>query len=278
MTAPYFLMKIKILFDTSFELSISLLDNDFVQRWSRLLEQEITKKSLLQEDTYSALMTESQSKWYLETAIQKVNKFLKVEFIKIPTPQDYDSENYFNELHKKFEQLAGPDWDKPTKLMLLAPDDIKLAIRHINRFCHRLEKRPYTIEPVIRIEFDTSHRESLLEKDYELFESTDYDHDVVLDYSTLGKSLYECFEDGLDLSYPALKHQKHLCANFVLHFGKSTKQNNRQKFLKWCQQQGITKLPPSATGVIKLGKIDQLNSFEQIQKTAKIVNITLEKT
>jgi hypothetical protein len=270
-------MKIKILFDTGFELSISLLETDFVRRWCALLEQEIANNTLMQDDTYSALMSEQQSKWHLEQAIQTVNKFLKVEFIKIPTQQDYDNENYFNDLHKKFEQLSGPDWDHPTKLMILAPDHVKLAIKHINRFCHRLERRPYTMDSIIRVEFNTHKRQALLPEDYDLFELVDYEHTVVLDYSTLGKSLHECFEDGLTADHQASKNQEHFCANFILRFAQPQLPFRHQEFLNWCDQQGIINLPKSAIGVIKLGKIDQTNSFEQVQKTDKIVNITLEK-
>lgn len=272
-------MKIKILFDTDFKLSVSLLQTDFVLRWTKLLENEIAEQTLMHDDTYSSLMSESQSRLCLEQAIEKVNKFLQVEFIKIPTTQDYEDKNFYNQLHQQFEKLAGSDWDKPTRLMILAPDSVKLAVKHINRFCHRLERRPYTIDPFMRIEFNTHRKESFLPQDYDLFESVDFDNTVVLDYSTLGKSLYECFEDGLGIDYPALRNQEHYCANFVLRFGPPSKNlSKRQEFLNWCAEQGIKEIPKSAVGSIKLGKIDQANSFEHIKKTAKIVNITLERT
>ena len=36
--------------------------------------------------------------------------------------------DYYNFLHTRFEKLAGPDWEKPTKLMTIAPKEIRLAI------------------------------------------------------------------------------------------------------------------------------------------------------
>lgn len=266
-------MQIKIVFDTGYELIVDLLDNDFVQRWSELLSQEIQRGSLLQEDTFSNFIPESLARQRLEQSIDTVNKFLRRKFIPIPVSSDYDNPEFYNRLHEQFEKLAGPDWDRPTRLMLAAPTDVKLAVRHINRYCHCLERRPYRVQPFLRVEFDTHRRELLREDDFELFKPVSSDHTVVLDYSTLGKSLYECYEDGLTPDYHGMKEQQHYCANFILRFGEEHGRRSRQGFYEWLEHYNIT---TSAIGHIQLGNIADKTAFDNVKQCAKIVTIKLE--
>jgi len=267
-------MKIIIVFDTGYELTVDLFDNDFAKRWCRLLSQEIACGSLLQEDTYSNFVPEFLARQRLEEAIDSVNGFLKREFIPRPCVSDYDNLEYYNRLHEKFEKLAGPDWSQPTRLMNIAPDRIKLAIRHINRYCHRLERRPYVNHSSMRVEFNTHQRELLTVDDYSLFRSVNEDHAVVLDYSTLGKSLYECYEDNLPANYNGAKVQQHYCANFILQFRKP--QFDLTGFKHWCAEQGIKEIPAPELGQLQLGKIRDQESFDRVKKTAKILDIILE--
>lgn len=267
-------MKITIVFDTGYELIVDLFDNDFVKRWSRLLSQEINRGSLLQEDTYSNFIPESLARQRLEEAIDSVNKFLKREFISKPCVSDYDDPEFYNILHTQFEKLAGPDWETPSRLMLIAPDHVKIAIKHINRYCHRLERRPYVEESMMRVEFNTHSRELLTVADYDLFVPVTESNTVVLDYSTLGKSMYECYLDGLSANYKGAKVQQHYCANFILHFKKPD--FDSEGFKNWCAKQGIIEIPKVELGQIQLGKICNQDSFDQVKKTAKILDIILE--
>jgi hypothetical protein len=266
-------MKIRIVFDTGYELIVDLFDNDFVKRWCRLLSQEIACGSLLQEDTYSNFAPEPLAKQRLEEAIDSVNDFLKRKFISNPCVSDYDNPDFYNKLHEQFEKLTGADWDTPTRLMVLAPDHIKLAIKQINRYCHRLEHRPYVNYSEMRIEFNTHRRELLTNEDYKLFQPINESNAVVLDYSTLGKSLRECFEDGLDADYNGMKVQQHYCANFILQF---ERRPERPGFTHWCAEQGIIEIPAAEQGQLQIGKIRDQESSDQVQKTAKILDIILE--
>ena len=266
-------MQIKIVFNTGYELTVDLFDNDFVKRWCRLLDQEIARDSLLQQDTYSSFIPESLARQCLEEAIDSVNGFLKREFISMPCASDYQDPNFYNRLHKSFEKLAGSDWSKPTRLMVLAPDHIKLAIRHINRYCHRLERRPYVEQTFMRFDFNTSDRELLTADDYSLFCPVIEPNIAILDYSTLGKSLYECFKDGLTPDYAGLKIQQHYSANFLLQFEPKAINSN---FKDWCVQHEIFEIPPTEVGQLQLGKITDSESFSKVKKTAKILSITLE--
>ena len=122
----------------------------------------------------------------------------------------------------------------------------------------------------MRVEFDTHEREPLLEQDFELFESVE-DCTAVLDYSTLGKSLYDCYQDGLPPDYPGMKEQKHYCANFVLVFETGSRPNTG--FRQWAQDHRITNL---RTGQIKLGNISDKTAFDKVKQCVKIVTIKLE--
>lgn len=269
-------MQIKITLDTEYEFVIDLINNNFVDRWARLLTQEITRNSLLQEDTYSSIISESQSRQRLQDAIVTVNNFLKREVIPVPTAQDYSRVGFYNSLHEKFEKLAGGDWDTPSRLMIIAPKTVKLAIRHINRYCHRLEKQPYQIKKSIAVEFDTIDRVPLQSDDYKLFQPVNNQGTVTLDYSTLGKSLYDCFVDGLPPTYAGTKIQHHYCANFVMHFENSHPTKNNEDFLKWLSSHNITNIPPSELGRIHLGNIVQPDAFTEFVKSNKIQSIVLE--
>lgn len=263
-------MQIRIVFDTGYELTVDLIDNDFVKRWCRLLSQELERGTLLQEDTFSNFIPESLARQRLEQSIDTVNKFLRREFISMPRSTDYDDPDFYNRLHEQFEKLAGPDWDHPTRLMLVAPDSVKLAIRHINRYCHLLERQPYQQQSWMRVEFNTHLRESLLDQDYELFGPVS-DYSVVLDYSTLGKSLYECYQDRLPPDYQGMKQQQHYCANFILMFEKD--HQPMQGFYQWLQDHNITN---ARSGQITLGSISDKTAFDKVRQCAKIVNIILE--
>ena len=267
---------IKVSFDQAINLHIVLDQNKFVNKWAKLLAEELHTKSILQLDTFSFFLSEDESRHHLINAITTINSFLKTTFIDIPTDSDFNDPDYYNHLHIKFEKLAGPDWDKPTKLMVIAPQEVLLAVRHINRFCHRLEQRPYKIEPIIRVEFDSNRRELLAEEDYQLFGSMEENNRVYLDYSTLGKSLYECYEDNLSPDYAALKMQEHYCANFILKFGNTTSRKSKNGFKKWVESYGINYATIKNHGHIPLGYIVEENLLQSITKCRTINNITLE--
>jgi hypothetical protein len=268
-------MKLFVTFDTQYRLTINLYDTDFVSRWVSVLKEDLKKNNILQTDTYCSLMTEEQAKAILIESIVKINTFLKTDLIAIPTGDDFENLDYYNYLHSKFEKLAGPSWENPTRLVLVAPIDIRLAIRHINRFCHRLESRPYKVEPFMRIEFDSSIRVPLHDQDYNFFEVIDEPGAVVLDYATLGKTLFECFQDGLAPDYIGLKHQHHYCSNFKLKFQSEYSQEKIKEFNDWIEVNQLKNLPKSVFGEIKLGCFDPL-AYNEIIKTSKILNITIE--
>lgn len=268
-------MNLAITFDTGYVLRIQLNENSFVLRWADLLIKELQTKNILQIDTFAWSMTEDQARYHLISAIQRVNDFLKTEFIGIPATSDFDNPDYYNQLHVKFEELTGEDWDNPTRLMSIAPSDVKLAVRHINRFCHRLERRPYSIEPVMRVEFDSDTRLPLEPEDYMLFEPMNAPGCVYLDYSTFGKSLVECFMDGLEPDYSALKLQHHYCANFIINFDYRNDAQVEQ-FNQWLIAHGLNPSEIQGSGNIPLGRIVDKKSLYSVLDCSTIENITLE--
>jgi hypothetical protein len=267
---------IKVSFDQEINLHIALDQNKVVDKWAKLLAEELLTKNILQLDTFSSFLNEGESRHHLINAITTVNSFLKTTFIDIPTESDFNDPDYYNHLHIKFEKLAGSDWNKPTKLMVIAPQEVRLAVRHINKFCHRLEQQPYKVEPIILVQFDSYRREPLAEEDYKLFTTLDENNRVYLDYSTLGKSLYECYEDDLSPDYAGLKMQEHYCANFILKFGKITSRKPKDNFKKWVESHGIDYTTIKNHGYIPLGYIVEENLLQSITNCRTINKITLE--
>jgi hypothetical protein len=267
---------IKISFDRGVDLHVKLDQNTFVKKWSKLLDEELHTKDILQVDTFSFFISEAEAKQHLITAINTINQFLKTLFIAVPTEENFNDPDYYNHLHEQFEKLAGPDWSKPTQLMVIAPSEVRLAVRHINRFCHRLERRPYKVEPVLRVEFDSSRRESLAVEDYELFVPPIEDGRVYLDYSTLGKSLYECYQDNLDPNYAGLKMQEHYCANFIVSLGTMTTKESYAGFNTWLVKHGIDPKSVKNNGHIPLGYIVEKNMLQSVVNCRTINKITLE--
>lgn len=268
--------KIKISFDQGVEINLILDTNKFVQKWRQLLIEELIDKKILQTDTFSSFFDEEESKLHLTTAIRTVNDFLKTDFISLPTDKEFNDPDFYNVLHQQFERLAGPDWSQPTKLIQIAPKHVRLAIRHINRFCHRLEERPYKILPFLRIEFDTIRRESLTEEDYYFFENRLQKGKIYLDYSTLGKSLYECYQDGLSPDYAGMKMQEHYCANFILNFEDAETRKPYAGFKKWLGDHGIDLNSFKNCGQIPLGHIVEQDPLQSIINCRKIHKITME--
>lgn len=269
-------MNLKITFDTEYQLIINLRDNDFVRRWVDFLEQELKYTFVLQEDTYSFRDTEEQAKHKLIQAIKVVNSFTKREFISIPSDEDFEKVDFYNTLHEKFEQLAGPSFDQPSKIMLIGPDKIRDSIRLINRYCHRLERRPYRQERQMRVEFCRCSRKSLTEEDLNLFEMPKQDNVVLLDYSTLGKSLVECFQDQLTPDYPGMKIQRHYSPNFIIRF-KYEEGFPVEEFSDWLKKHGYENIPKGALGAIVLGEYNGLDAEKMIMQTTKIKSIEIER-
>lgn len=266
---------LQIIFDNDFVLDIVLDHNALVDRWKKLLKQELSCKNILQTDTFSGLMPEAVARSHLKQAISTVNRYLGRVFIDMPKDHEFDDQQYYNALHEKFEMLAGPDWSQPTRLMQFAPPDVKLAVRHINRFCHRLERRPYRIEPIFCVEFDSYLRMPLEPEDYMFFEQPSIDG-VYVDYSTLGKNLYECYQDDLPPSYAAMKMQNHYCANFMIYFGLSQDKRSPEGFDDWLKSHGVDQNQINNHGAIKLGHVRYPNQFEYVKQCSKIKQITTE--
>ena len=258
-------------FNTGYQLVICLESTDFVSRWRQLLTKEIQTQTILQIDTFSFCMPEDASRAQLVNSIQTVNNFLKREFIRLPNDNEWDNQEYYNYLHRQFEQLSGPDWDQPTRLIQIAPAHVRLAIRHVNRFCHRLEQRPYQQLPYMRVEFDTSNREPLKPDDYKLFVQTNDAGQVYLDFSTLGKSLQECYLDGLTPDYVGARVQNHYSANFVIQF----ESDSDPGFESWLNNHKIS-VATKGLGHIPLGYIVDTKARQSIEKCSTINKITLE--
>ena len=265
-------MLLTIQFDTGYQLDCRLYDNDFAHRWAQVVKSALTSTEVLQDHIYANLLNKSWILKLLQQSADTVNKFLQRPVVTIPVSLDSLDQEFFNRLHQEFELLSGPDWDRPTRLMTIAPDSVKRAIRDINRYCHVLENSAES--EYMRIEFAHTFRHELQPQDYRLF-TMPRSGTITIDYATLGKSLLECWQDGLTPEYPAMRFQKHFNCNFMLRGHQP--EIDIAAIQQWADKHGSDiQIKPEHVGTIEVGEILDPDWFDSVKKTSKILNITLE--
>ena len=106
--------------------------------------------------------------------------------------------------------------------------------------------------------------------DYKLFVQTNDAGQVYLDFSTLGKSLQECYLDGLTPDYVGARVQNHYSANFVIQF----ESDSDPGFESWLNNHKIS-VATKGLGHIPLGYIVDTKARQSIEKCSTINKITI---
>ena len=129
-------MKLVVTLGASSEASfdIHLYDTKFVSKYVNELSWCLQNCEFNQREAFTTLYSADHNKQCLKDACLIINKYLK-NFINI---QDDSSQEYYNYLHVKFEQLSG-EFGKPTRLFNIANKELKQAIRDLNFFIHSVE-------------------------------------------------------------------------------------------------------------------------------------------
>jgi hypothetical protein len=247
-------------------VTVDLYKNDFVSRWKTLFEQTVASCAINQLESFSCSLSEPQSQGRLIVAITTINRYLKQNFVDLPTQIDRDDQQWYNYLHSKFEQLNGT-FDRPAKLLMLAPPELKSAIRALNFYVHRLEKRPYADYNTWYISFDKNCYTRLpLEPD-------DYDHfcdqirpgQAYIHYAELGKTMIDLYQDGLPIDYSGLRNLHYYSAEISVHVGTGTISWFKDGFRQWANDNSIDiddrKL---GLGVIPIGDARNIDLARQI--------------
>lgn len=212
-------MKLTVILGTSGEASfdISLFDNSFVRKWIKEFQWCLDNCKLNQDEAFSGLLTLHEASEHLHSACVIINKYLK-NFIDIKSDFLNQNQEYFNYLHLKFEQLSG-EFGKPTRLFSIANVELKKAIRDLNFYVHRIEKKKDRID-ALYISFDkNSYRRIPFEiHDYEFCEFKLAPGTLFVHYVELGKEFIDIFEDNLTMDYKNLKNLHYYSGESVLIF------------------------------------------------------------
>ena len=247
---------------------IHLYDNSVARKWKTLIDSIYVGdgEDIDHKRTFFKFQPTKSVKKILLDAIEKVNTFLKHEFITIPTVWNQET---YNKLHIAFEKLSG-DHDSPTKLIKIAPMEIKESIRDINFCIHSLEKKPTTSKLSIQWtkKREQTKRIKLEEKEYDLFQFHNTNNEVYLDYNELGKTYKELFHDNLPITYKATKNNHYIGADIVIAL-KDNKDILGKKFINWLQKNNINPYNKKlGIGALPIGKAEIIK-IDHLTKDSK---------
>ena len=164
-------MRLKVVLgaDCQAFFTISLNSNLFVDKWIQELRWCLTNCEFNQDEAFAKFLSLDESSKILTEACYTINCYLK-NFIEVRENILDQDQDYFNYLHLKFEELSG-QFEKPTRLFTIANQDLKSAIRKLNFFVHRVEKKkkiPHSL--YISFNKDQYRRQPLMDEDYQNFE------------------------------------------------------------------------------------------------------------
>jgi len=265
-------MHLTVVLGTSDEVTfdITLNDNSFVRKWAEEFSWCLSNCEFNQQESFAGLLTLDEAKQILNNACVTINKYLK-GFIVI---QENLSQEYFNYLHSKFEQLSG-QFGKPTKLFVAANAELKAAIRDLNFYLHRLEHERATVnEFYISFNKNQYRRFPLEEADYEYFELDTPPGTLYLHYVELGKEYFDLFQDGLDIDYPGFSNLHYYSGEASLTFDALNFSKN-MGYIEWLKQHNIDPYNKrSGHGRIPLGTAS-LDALDKIKQHRFIKHITI---
>ena len=271
-------MKLEVNLGASSEASFEILlnSNPFVFKWLDEVSWCIQNCSFNQQEAFASFITLDQAIVNLTNACHVINRYLK-GFLDIRSDIRDQSQEYFNYLHEKFEQLSG-EFEKPTKLFLIANDELKTAIRDLNFYIHRVETKLETGN-LFYISFnkDQYRRSTMQQEDYQYAEYDIPAGSLFVHYSELGKDYYDLFKDGLTIGYQGNKNLHNYSGEASLALEDLTMLgNNRYKI--WLQEQGIDPYNKFlGHGKIILGKVSNLPDVVYKLKTHQCLHSILIK-
>jgi hypothetical protein len=256
-------MKLTVVLGASQEASfdITLNDNSFTTKWVEELRWCLLNCEFDQQEAFATLISLEQAELILKNSCAVINRYLK-NFIDIRDDILSQPQDYFNYLHVIFEKLSG-EYSNPTKLVSVAPYELKQAIRNLNFFIHRVETKEQP-NPSMYISFnkDQYRRLPLATEDYAYFQFTFPKGTLFLHYAELGKEYTDLYEDNLTADYQGTKNLHYYSGEAFLswdHYDVFADQN----YLKWLQDNGIDPYNKLlGHGKIPLGTVDDLDLAE----------------
>ena len=260
---------------------IDLYDHTVAHKWKNLIESIYVGDGddIDHIRTFFSLRTRDEIKDMLLDAVTNINTFLKTEFIKIPKHVDWNDQELYNTLHMAFEKLSG-NFDNPTKLMKIAPMNIKENIRDLNFCVHALEhSSSKSILDELTIQWTkkrtTTPRIKLTNEEYKLIQFHMTKNEVYLAYNELGKSYVDLYKDDLPIDYEATLNNHYIGADIKIAL--TDKENIFDSgFIDWCKDNNIDPGEKKhGIGLLPIGKVETID-IEHLTKSSK-ANIIIER-
>lgn len=272
-------MRLTVVLGTHSEASftISLNNNKFVQKWVKEARWCLTNCDFEQQEAFLGLMSLEQSAEVLTESCATINRYLK-NFINIRENLLDQDQEYFNYLHSKFEHLSG-EFGKPTRLFSVANKELKTAIRNLNVFVHRIEKKKTSI-PTLYVSFnkDQYRRWPLADEDYEHFEFVIPAGTLVVHYVELGKEFVDLYEDNLPLEYQNFKNLHYYSGEASIYLEEYDCFNDIG-YVEWLKNHKIDPCNKKlGHGKLVLGQVDNLpDACAKIHQYKHINDIIIEE-
>ena len=162
-------MKLTVVLGASGEASFDILlnDNNFVRKWVEELRWCLDNCNINQNEAFANFQSiDDAIKEVIQSSIV-INKYLK-NFIEIRLNLLDQPQSYFNYLHLKFEQLSG-EFGKPSRLFSIANHELKNAIRNVNFYIHKIEKKIFWKTLYFSFDKDQYRRIPLDKADYDIY-------------------------------------------------------------------------------------------------------------
>lgn len=253
---------------------IDLYNNSVAHKWKELIQSIYVGdgEDIDHKRTFINFRSSDEIKEILLDAVKNINTFLKTEFIKIPTQIDWDDQNLYNTLHIAFEKLSG-DFDNPTKLIKIAPMNVKENIRDLNYCVHALEHRSDKNKTnSLTIQWTkkraTTPRIKLTEEEYKLIQFNQTKNEVYLGYNELGKSYIDLYQDDLPLDYNATKNNHYIGPDITIEL-KDRENIFQTGFINWARNNNIDPYDKThGIGLLAIGKAEIID-IEHLTKESK---------
>lgn len=217
--------------------TIHLYDNTFVRKWTEELSWCLGNCEFNDTEAFAALWSIEHAADKLTAACATINHYLK-DFIEIKKPIQAQDQNYFNYLHGIFEKING-GFDRPTRLWTVAPPDLRKAVRDLNFFIHRVEKREHKkYQLYISFNKDQYRRLPLEPEDYNFFEFDFSPGTLFLHYAEVGKEFVDLYEDDLPITYGNFRNLHYYSGEAWLSM-ESRAFSNKPGFFDWIRAQGF---------------------------------------
>jgi hypothetical protein len=272
-------MRLTVVLGTHSEASftISLNNNQFVQKWIQELRWCLTNCDFEQQEAFSGLLTLEESAQVLKKSCETINQYLR-NFIDLRENLLDQDQEYFNYLHLKFEQLSG-NFEKPTRLFTVANQELKTAIRNLNFFIHRIEKKKNNV-PMLYISFnkDQYRRQPLSDEDYDQFEFTMPAGTLFVHYVELGKEFVDLYQDNLSLNYKNFHNLHYYSGEASVCFNEYNCFED-DGYISWLKRHNIDPYNKKlGHGKLVLGKVDNpSDAYAKMQRYQYIKDIIIEE-